>query len=228
MDVAREPTDKRKRYILIGAAAVAAVIVISVVLSRLGPAAPSVDRDSILTGTVQRGDMTISVRGPGTLVPEHIHYISALTAGRVDRVHIQAGETVDSSTVVLELSNPDVDLAALQAQQQWTSAQGGLVELQRTLGSQKAAQAAAVASARATWLNAQREAQVDSALAARQLIARNDAERVAEQADAAKAAFDAAKEQLDLLAQTMEDQIQVQREPASSRSTSTRSGAWPP
>ncbi|MDP2529194.1 MAG: HlyD family efflux transporter periplasmic adaptor subunit [Candidatus Palauibacterales bacterium] len=212
MDVAREPTNKRRRYILIGAAAVAVVIVISVVLSRLGPAAPSVDRDSILTGTVQRGDMTISVRGPGTLVPEHIHYISALTAGRVDRVHVQAGETVDSSTVVLELSNPDVDLAALQAEQQWTSAQGGLVELQRTLGSQKAAQASAVASARATWLNAQREARVDSALAARQLIARNDAERVAEQADAARAALDAAKEQLDLLARTMENQLSVQRE----------------
>lgn len=212
MDIAREPKDKRRRYLLIGSAVIALVVAITIVLSRLGPAAPSVDRNSILTGTVQRGDMTISVRGPGTLVPEHIHYISALTAGRVDRVHVQAGETVDSSTVVLELSNPDVDLAALQAQQQWTSAQGALVELRRTLGSQKAAQASQVASARAAWLDAKRQAGVDSALAARQLIARNDAERTAEQADAAKAALDAAQQQLDLLASTMEDQLSVQRQ----------------
>jgi HlyD family secretion protein len=212
MDLAREPTNKRRRYILVGSGIVVLVVAISWILSRLGPAAPSVDRDSILTGTVQRGDMTISVRGPGTLVPEHIHYISALTAGRVDRVHIQAGETVDSSTVVLELSNPDVDLAALQAQQQWTSAQGALVELRRTLGSQEAAQASAVASARATYLNARREAVADSALAARQLIAMNDARRTAETADAARAELDAAQKQLDLLNQTMQDQLSVQRD----------------
>jgi len=212
MDIAREPTDKRKRYLLIGSAVVLGVIVVTWLLSRLGPAAPSVDRDSILTGTVQKGDMTISVRGPGTLVPEHIHYISATTAGRVDRVHVQAGETVADSTVVLELSNPDVDLAALQAEQQWTSAQGTLVELRRTLGSQKASQASAVASARATYLNARREADADSVLARRQLIAVNDARRSEETAQAAKAALDAAQQQLDLLAQTMEDQLAVQRE----------------
>ena len=212
MDVAREPTDRRRKYMLYGGVALVAVVAISIFLSRLGPAAPSVDRDSLLTGTVQRGDMTISVRGPGTLVPEHIHYISAVTAGRVDRVHVEAGETVDSSTVVLELSNPDVDLAALQAEQQWTSAQGTLVELHRTLGSQKAAQASQVASARAAWLDAKREADADSTLAVRQLIPLNDARRSAETAEAAKAALDAAREQLDLLAQTMEDQLSVQRE----------------
>jgi len=212
MDVARETKDRTRRRLLIGVGAVVVLAAVTYFLSRLGPAAPSVDRDSILTGTVERGAMTISVRGPGTLVPEHIHYVSAVTAGRVDRVHVQAGESVDSSTVVLELSNPDVDLAALQAQQQWTSAQGTMVELRRSLGSQKAAQASQVAGTRAAWLDARREAAADSALAARQLIPLNDARRSAEQADAAKAALDAAQEQLDLLAQTMEDQLSVQRD----------------
>ena len=94
--------------------------------------------------------MVRAVRGPGTLVPEEMRYVSALTAGRVERVFVEPGEMVEEGTVLLQLSNPDVELEALQADQQWTAAQAGLMQLRRTLGTEKLAQQAAVATARPT------------------------------------------------------------------------------
>ncbi|HUG40666.1 MAG TPA: hypothetical protein VMM12_09280, partial [Longimicrobiales bacterium] len=84
MDIPRPSRGKRKRWIWMGAGALL-LIVTTIALARLKPAAPAVDRDIIFTGTVEHGTMIRQVRGPGTLVPEHMRYISAVTAGRVER-----------------------------------------------------------------------------------------------------------------------------------------------
>jgi hypothetical protein len=82
VDIARPPKSKKGRYITIGAI-VAVVIAGTAALSRLEPAAPSVDRSTLWIDTVRRGMMKREVRAPGTLVPEHVRIISAVTAGRI-------------------------------------------------------------------------------------------------------------------------------------------------
>ena len=109
MDVPRTPPKKRSRLVY-GGLALAVIVGTTVGLSRLKPAAPTVEAGSIWRDTVRRGPMLREVRGPGTLVPEQIRWISAVTPGRVERIHVQPGALVDEGTVLLELSNPDVQI----------------------------------------------------------------------------------------------------------------------
>ena len=98
-------------------------------LRGLKPAAPRVDRAAIWIDSVQKGPLVIEVRGPGTLVPERIRYISAVTAGRVERRLAEPGQEVKPETVLLELSNPDVQLEALESERQLTVSQADRVNL---------------------------------------------------------------------------------------------------
>jgi HlyD family secretion protein len=125
VDIARSPSVIRKkkiRRIIYGAVALVAIIVITVGVSRLKPAAPSVDRATVWVDTVKRGQMLRQVRGSGTLVPEDIRWISATTAGRVERIVLRAGAVVEPTTVILELSSPDVEQAHREAQLAYQSA----------------------------------------------------------------------------------------------------------
>src|SRR5919201_1023224 len=105
-----------------GGAAVAGIAIVTTALSRLEPAAPTVDRATLWIDTVRRGEMVRQVRGPGTLVPEQIRWVSAVTAGRVEQIHVRPRLTVTAGTLLVELSNPDVQLEALSAQQQLSAA----------------------------------------------------------------------------------------------------------
>jgi HlyD family secretion protein len=125
VDIARSPSVIRKkkiRRIIYGAVALLAIIVITVGVSRLKPAAPSVDRATVWVDTVKRGQMLRQVRGSGTLVPEDIRWISATTAGRVERIVLRAGAVVEPNTVILELSSPDVEQAHRESQLAYQSA----------------------------------------------------------------------------------------------------------
>ena len=139
MDIKREPRPKTKRWVYLGVGIVA-VVVITVALGRLGPAAPGVDRSSVWTDVVKRGEMVRQVRGPGNLVSEQVRYIAALTAGRVERRLVEPGAVVDSATVLLVLSNPDVEIQALDAQRQLTAEEARLVDLRTRLENQRLSQ----------------------------------------------------------------------------------------
>ena len=121
VDIVRKPPKKTKRYVYAGIG-VAAVAVLTVWIRTLEPAAPTVERATLWIDTVRRGPMVRQVRGPGTLVPEQIRWVSAVTAGRVEQIHVRPGLTVTAGTLLLELSNPDVQLEALSAQQQLSAA----------------------------------------------------------------------------------------------------------
>ena len=129
MDVKRDPAilkkKKRRQAILIGLAAIA-VVSISVAVSRLKPAAPSVPQGSIWWGTVKRGPMVREVRGAGTLVPEEIRWIPAMTSGRVERIVERPGAIMKPGTLVIELSNPDLKQQVDEAELQWKAAQATL------------------------------------------------------------------------------------------------------
>lgn len=95
---------------------------ISVVLSRLEPAAPSVERQTLLIDSVKRGDIILEVRGVGTLVSEDRLVVSARVGGRASRILIQPGTPVEPDTIILELSNPQLELNWKDAQTQLKSA----------------------------------------------------------------------------------------------------------
>lgn len=135
MDVPRENV-ARRRWIRRGVTLVvslAAVGAISIWLSRLEPAAPSVDQATVWSDTVKRGLMVREVRGTGSLVPEVVWWIPAPTAGRIERVLVLPGLEVEADTVLLELSNPELELAAVNAEWQLKSAEAELVSLEAML-----------------------------------------------------------------------------------------------
>jgi HlyD family secretion protein len=157
VDIVR-PEIKRKKKIRLIIYIVAAVVLIPVVsfaLSRLKPAAPSVDTGTIWTDTVKRGPMLREVRGLGTLVPETILLIPANTDGRVEKRYILAGTPVKADSAILDLSNPELQQAALDAEYQMKGAQANLEQTKALLQNQlmdKRTQAASISSAYHTAL----------------------------------------------------------------------------
>src|SRR5450432_2549051 len=122
-DVARR---KKKRRLIIAAASVLGLIVITVVISRLKPAAMSVDRASVWIDTVKRGPMLRQVRGLGTLVPEDIRWIAAAKDGRVEKIVVRPGAHVEPDTLLVELTSPELQQTARDAQLQEKGAEAEL------------------------------------------------------------------------------------------------------
>jgi len=115
-DIARDPVilkRKRLRQAGMAAAAVIVLVAVSVALARMEPAAPSVERDTVLEDTVKRGSIVRQVRGVGTLVPEDTRWLPATTEGRVERILLRPGASVAPDSVILVLTNPQVEQEAL-------------------------------------------------------------------------------------------------------------------
>ncbi len=129
MDVKRDPAilkAKRRRQAVMIGVGVVALIAVSVWVMNLEPAAPTVDGNAAWTGRVTRGSMVREVRGSGTLVPEDIRWITATTSGRVERLILRPGAQVKPDTVILELSNPDLEQRVRVAELQLRSAEAQL------------------------------------------------------------------------------------------------------
>ena len=135
MDIARPhiAKQKRRRRILFASGGVLALIVITVALSHLKPAVPSVDRSTVWVDTVKRGPMVREVRGLGTLVPEEIRWIPANTEGRVEKIVVRPGTQVKADTVILELSSPELEQAAHDAESKLKAAEAEFTTLQAKL-----------------------------------------------------------------------------------------------
>jgi HlyD family secretion protein len=137
MDIARPDLTraKKKRRLIYAASGALALLVITVVVARLKPAAQSVDKNLVWVDTVKRGSMVRQVRGIGTLIPEEIRWIAARTQGRVERIVLRPGAVVTPESVILVLANPTVQQAAIDAESELKSAEAQLitfkVELER-------------------------------------------------------------------------------------------------
>jgi HlyD family secretion protein len=119
VDIARSPSVAKKKKIkrvIMAITALAVIVLITVGVSRLKPAAPSVDRAAVWVDTVKRGPMLRLVRGSGTLVPEDIRWINTTTQGRVERIVLRPGATVKPETVILVLTNPELEQSVRDAQ----------------------------------------------------------------------------------------------------------------
>jgi multidrug resistance efflux pump len=211
VDIPRTPPQRGRKQLLYGAIALGAIVLATLGLRGLKPAAPRVDRASVWIDSVQRGPLVIEVRGPGTLVPERIRWISAVTAGRVDKRLAEAGEEVTPETVLLELTNPDVQLEALESERQLTAAQADQVNLRANLQSQRLNQEGVVAAARAAYLDAKRNADATQSLAAKELISTMDASRAKDRVEELATRFKVEEERLRVMEGAADSQLVLQQ-----------------
>src|SRR5256884_2813216 len=173
MDIARPNVAKKKRQrrIMIIAASVLALIAITFGLSRLKPAVPSVDRSTVWIDTVKRGPMVRQVRGLGTLVPVDIRWIAANTEGRVETIVVWPGPEVQADTVILELTSPELEQAAHDAQSKATAAEAELTTLRATLQRELLDQEATTAKVKSDYEQAKMERETNNQLAKNGLVA---------------------------------------------------------
>lgn len=211
MDIKREPQKNRKKWILLGGGVIG-LVAVTVALMSLKPASPTVELGTIYLDTVERGEMVLEVRGPGTLVPEDIRWITAVTAGRVEKKHLLPGVAVEPGTVLMELVNPDVEIQTLNADRALTEAESQLVQLRTTLASNRLSQASQVASLRSQWLDAKRRAESGAELLKQGLIIPLDQQQAQERADALGKQVEFEEERLRILTSTINEQIRVQEE----------------
>ncbi|MBA3444687.1 MAG: HlyD family efflux transporter periplasmic adaptor subunit [Gemmatimonadales bacterium] len=210
MDIPRTPVNRKPRRVVYGAGAAALLVLTTLGLKGLKPAAPQVDRSTIWVDSVQRGPLVLQVRGPGTLVPERIRWISAITAGRVEQRLAEIGQEVKPETVLLVLSNPDVQLEALESERQLTAARGDRVNLRTSLESQRLNQQGAVAVSRSEYLEAKRNAVAAESLAAKQLISVMEASRARDRVEELATRYDVEQRRLAVLSDAMGSQLSLQ------------------
>jgi len=166
MDIARPNVakEKRKKRIIYAVIAGVALLGITILISRLKPAAPTVEKNLVWMAEVKRGPMVRQVRGLGTLVPEEIRWIAARTQGRVDKIIIRPGAMVEPGTLIVELTNPDVVSAAANAKSQLQAAEAQLAGLRVTLESSLLQAESVAANAKSDYESARLQAEVNDEL----------------------------------------------------------------
>ncbi|MEO7270959.1 MAG: efflux RND transporter periplasmic adaptor subunit, partial [Vicinamibacterales bacterium] len=167
VDIARPESVKRKKKqmrIVYGAAGLVAIALITLAVARLKPAAPSVERATVWIDTVKRGPMTRQVRGSGTLIPEDIRWIPATTQGRVERILLRPGAEVKPDTVILEMSNPDLQQSVKDAQLAFQSAEAAYLNKKADLQSQYLNQQADAATIEANYSQAKLDLEANQEL----------------------------------------------------------------
>jgi HlyD family secretion protein len=213
VDIARDPKflkRKRQRQIALAAVAVIVVIGVSVALARMEPAAPTVDRGTVLTDSVKRGSIIVQVRGVGTLVPEDTRWIPAVTEGKVDRILLRPGAQVTATSVILELSNPQVEQDASAARIALRSAEATLANLRVQLRNERLTQESQVATIEADYTQARLEAETKEALAKENLVGSLDLQQAQIRASSLKKRLDIETKRLASADESIEARIRVQ------------------
>ena len=213
MDIPRDPKPKTRKRVIQWSVAAIAVISITSVLRNLQPAAPRVDAATVWMDTVEHGTMVRQVRGPGTLVPERMRWITALTAGRVEQIMILPGTEIDANTVIIRMSNPDVEVQLLQAQQQLSTAEAGLIQLRATLQTQRLTQAGLVVQMRTLYQNAQRDHATNQRLydTNAQLVAGTELARTRDAVTELEERTELEEQRLAVLEASVDDQLDAQQ-----------------
>src|SRR4029079_10782986 len=173
MDIKRTGKSKLKKRVRSGiliAVGLIAVGGITFGLTRLKPAAPTLDRSTAVIDTVKRGQMLREVRGIGTLVPQDIRWVPAPSEGRVEKIPVQAGVTVGFDTIIVELSNPKVEQEAMDAEFQVKAAVADKESLRQRLESDSMTQKSTIATINAEYSQAKLQLDTDEVLGKQGLV----------------------------------------------------------
>lgn len=173
MDIKRPPKSKIKKRIKTGLLVAIGLLAVGAVtfgLAKLKPAAPTLERSTAVIDTVKRGQMLREVRGIGTLVPQLTRWVPAPADGRVERILVQPGVEVGANTVIFELSNPQMEQQAMDADYQLRAAQADLENLRVRLQSEGLTQQSAIASIKAEYSQAKMQLDTDEVLGKQGLV----------------------------------------------------------
>lgn len=213
MDIVRPEVKRKKkmRRIMYIAAAVVLIPLVTYALSRLKPAAPSVDSGTIWTGTVKRGPMLREVRGLGTLVPETIRLIPAATDGQVQQRYLLPGTPVKASTVILDLSNPQLQQEELDAEYQLKGAQAAYEQTKAQLQNQLMDKRTLAASVSSQYRTAEMVKQTKEQLGANGLAPELDVKTAQVQAEELAKENDLAQKEVETFQNSIAAQLAVQQ-----------------
>ncbi len=209
MDIVRTPQKSRKKPLMI-AGGIAVLVLGTVALMRLDPAVPSIEKAAVLVDSVVQGDVVREVRGPGTLVPEHIRWITAQASARVERLNTESGREVNGGDVLLELSNPDLQIQTMQAEQQVRQAEIDLINLRTNLRAAILTQEGTVASTRTQWVSTSQEAKASDSLVRLGLVPPFEATNRKAAAEEFTTRYRVEQERLALMRSSIDSQISVQ------------------
>ena len=215
MDIIRDTKPQKKRKKLVWSLAGVGLLALTVFVPRLLPtAAPTVDGATVWRDTVEFGTMIRQVRGPGTLVPEQMRWITAVTAGRIEQILALPGTEVEQGALIMRMSNPDVDMQLLQAQQQLSQARAALAQLRTNLQTQELTQRGTVATVRTQYLDARRNYETNQRLFDENpdLVARADLERSKELMDELELRLAMEEDRLRVMEETAGEQLDAQEE----------------
>jgi HlyD family secretion protein len=214
VDIARGPEVKRRkriRQIVYAVSALTVIILITIGVSRLKPAAPTVDRQTVWIDKVQRGPMLRQVRGSGTLVPEEIRWIPATTQGRVERIILRSGAQVTPTTIILELSNPELEQSVLGEQLAYRAAQAQFESRKADLESELLNQRAGTARVEAEYRQAALQLEANETLWKDQLISEIQLKQSRSQAQELQNRFQIEQKRLEIAAQNVNAQMAPQQ-----------------
>ncbi|MHB8654556.1 MAG: efflux RND transporter periplasmic adaptor subunit [Terriglobia bacterium] len=213
MDVPRPQAlrQKRIRRALYGLAVIIAVTAATIALSKLKAAAPSVEFGTLWPDTVKRGSMLREVRGLGTLVPVEIRWIPAATDGRIDKLVVLPGTKVKADTILVEMSNPELQQAAVDAEYQVKAAEADYKSLKVKLETTLLDQKSIAATVGADYRQAKLQAEVDGKLAENGLISNLTVQLDKVKADSLNTRNDIELKRLSTDAASEQDQLDAQQ-----------------
>jgi HlyD family secretion protein len=213
-DIQRDPAilkRRRIRRIAYGVVAGMAVIAVSIALARMEPAPPSVPEDTLLRDTVKRGSIIRQERGLGTLVPEDTRWIPATTEGRVEQILLRPGARVEPDSVILELSSPDVEQAALNARLALQSAEAQLETFRVQYRNELLTQESQMAAMEADYKQARMDADADERLAKEQLVSEIQRQRSALRATSLAERLTIDRKRLASMQESIESRLRIQQ-----------------
>ncbi len=215
MDIIRDTKPQKKKKRLVWGAVAVGLLALTIFVPRLLPTAvPTVDAATVWRDTVEHGTMIRQVRGPGTLVPEQMRWITAVTAGRIEQILSLPGAEVKQGDLIMRMSNPDVDMQLLQAQQQLSQARAGLAQLRTSLQTQELTQRGTIATVRTQFLDAERVYQTNQRLFDENpaLVARAELDRTKELVDELRTRLEIEEDRLEVMRSTSQEQLDAQEE----------------
>lgn len=211
MDVVKTPRPRLRRGVFGLIAAAVAVAAVTIALGRLREAAPAVDKATVLIDRVKRGEMVREVAGQGTLVPTEIRWITSDTAARIEAVLVQPGAVVEPDTVLLQLSNPDIKLRALEAERELAQARAQLAELEAGLDAQRLAQESTVATLSGELTDASRRARANAELHRQGAMSELEKEEAQTQAEIVSSRLAFENKRLSAIGRSRKAQLEAQR-----------------